>query len=86
MKKQTRKSAVGAFIHDDLVVITHGRNTMMVLEQYEADALAQILDELIYDETESHQYLSEQVSLLKARVEELEHDNEYLKEELEVCR
>lgn len=86
MKKQTRKSVVGAFIHDDLVVITHGRNTMMVLEQYEADALAQILDELIYDETESHQYLSEQVSLLKVRVEELEHDNEYLKEELEVCR
>lgn len=86
MKKQIRKSAVGAFIHDDLVVVTHGKNTMMVLEQFEADDLVQKLDELIYDENESHKYLSEQVSLLKARVEELEHENERMMEEIEICR
>ena len=86
MKKQIHKSAVGAFIHDDLVVVTHGKNTMMVLEQFEADDLVQKLDELIYDENESHKYLSEQVSLLKARVEELEHENERMMEEIEICR
>lgn len=85
MKEHTRKSAVNAFIHDELVVVTHGKNTMMVLEQFEADDLVQKLDELIYDESENHKYLSEQVSLLKARVEELEHENERMMEEIELC-
>ena len=81
-----KKSALNIKTVDDKIIVRHGYNTMMVLEMYEADDLVTKMDAEIYDEHETHKYLSDRNTYLETRNEQLEHENIRMMEELELCR
>ena len=68
------------------IVIEHGHNAMIILDEWEADDLVTQLDAIIYDDKETHKYLSERNTYLETRNEQLEHENIRMMEELELCR
>lgn len=70
----------------ETIVIRHGQHSMIILTEREADDLVTQLDEILYDESERHKYLSERNSYLETRNEQLEHENIRMMEELELCR
>lgn len=68
------------------IVIRHGQHSMIILTEKEADDLVTKLDAEIYDEHETHKYLSDRNSYLETRNDQLEHENIRMMEELELCR
>lgn len=67
-------------------IVLHSGATMILMTESEADDLVTQLDEILYDESERHKYLSERVAYLETRNEQLEHENIRMMEEIELCR